>query len=112
MPLSSDTVFVIVEDDLMPPVTSTALIDADGDAIDRSAETVKLAVKSATGGGPGTDLTASWDGTKPLLNWTASNKRSLGVHYFRWLTDAAGTERWSFPTENPHTLIVVAKTGA
>ena len=113
MAQSSTTVFVIVEDDLLPNLTST-LRDADGAAVARTGKNVSLAVKPVSGGS-GSLITAAWadspTNTRPTLAWTSGNKLAVGVYYARWRTDPSGTARWSFPTEDPFTIIVTAKTG-
>lgn len=113
MAQSSTTVFVIVENDLLPSLTAT-LRDADGAAVERTGKNVSLAV-TPVGGGSGSLITAAWaDGptnTRPTLAWTSGNKLSLGTYYARWRTDPAGSAQWSFPTEDPFTIIVTAKTG-
>lgn len=106
MAQSSDTVFVIVEDDLKPDLIGTI-------SVPRPGKTVKLAMKPLTGAG--FDVVATWadDPTnlRPKLVHTSGNKLALGVYTFRFRTDPAGSEQWSFPTENPHTYVVTAKTG-
>ena len=113
MPQSSDTVFVIVEDDLKPAMTGT-LKDANGSLVPRAGKTVKVAVRPVAGGS-GSDITASWadspTNTRPTLAWTSGNKLAVGAYYGRWRTDPAGSEQWSFPTEDPFTIVVTAKTG-
>jgi hypothetical protein len=111
MAQSSSTVFVIVEDDLKPAITST-LRDANGTAVPRTGKTVHLRVKPV-GGGSSTLIAAAWaddpTNTRPTLTWTTGNKLALGVYYGRWLTDSTGSEQWSFPTEDPFTIVVTAK---
>ncbi len=106
MAQSSPTVFVIVEDDLKPDLIMTLPVARPGKA-------VKIAVKSLAG--VGTDITAAWEddptNRRPKLVWTAGTKLAVGVYTFRARTDPTGSERWSFPLEDPHTLIVTAKTG-
>jgi len=110
MARSSSTVFVIVEDDLKPPITAT-LRDANGVAVQRTAKTVHLRTWPVSGGAA-TVSAATWaddpTNTRPTLAWTSLNKRPVGVYYGRWVTDTAG-DPWSFPTEDPFTLIVTAK---
>ena len=103
--------FVIVENDLLPSLTAT-LQDANGNTVARTGKNVSLAVSTLAGAG--SLITASWtDGTntKPTLAWTTDNKLALGVYTARWRTDPAGSAQWSFPTEQPFTIIVTAKTG-
>jgi len=111
MAQSSTTVFVIVEDDYLPNITST-LTDSDGQVVPRAGKTVSLAVKPV-GGGAETVITASWadspTNTRPTLAWTSGNKLALGVYYGRWRTDPSGSARWSFPTEDFFTIVVTAK---
>lgn len=113
MSQSSSTVFVIVENDLKPTLTAT-LTDADGSARPRASKTVSLAV-SPVGVGASALITAAWadspTNTRPTLAWTAGNKLAVGVYYARWRTDPAGSDQWSFPTEDPFTIVVTAKTG-
>lgn len=113
MAQSSDTVFVIVEDDLKPDLIGT-LKDANGNTMARPGKAVKVAVRPVAGGS-GSDITADWDdspsNTRPKLVWTSGNKLTVGAYYGRFRTDPSGTERWSFPTEDPFTIIVTAKTG-
>ncbi len=114
MAQSSDTVFVIVEGDLKPDLSCTGLLDASSNRVARVGKNVSLAVSPVVGGA-GTLITAAWadspNNTQPSLTWTAGNKLALGVYYGRWRTDPAGSEQWSFPTENPFTIVVTAKTG-
>lgn len=111
MSQSSTTVFVIVEDDLLPNITST-LTDADGQVVPRAGKNVSLVVKPV-GGGAETVITAAWadspTNTRPTLAWTSGNKLALGVYYARWRTDPTGSARWSFPTEDFFTIVVTAK---
>lgn len=111
MAQSSTTVFVIVEDDLKPAITST-LQDASGSVVARAGKTVSLAVKSVTGGAE-IVRTAAWaddpTNTRPTLAWTSANKLSVGVYRARWRTDPGGTEQWSFPTEDYFTIVVTPK---
>lgn len=111
MAQSSDTVFVIVEDDLKPPITST-LRDANGSDVARPGKSVSLSVKPVTGGTE-TVITADWadapTNKRPTLAWTSGNKLTLGVWRGRWRTDPSGSERWSFPTEDWFTIVVTAK---
>lgn len=113
MAQSSTTVFVIVEDDLKPPLTAT-LRDANGLTVARVGKTVSLAV-TPIAGGSGSLITAGWAddpaNTRPTLAWTSGNKLPVGAYYARWRTDPGGSERWSFPTEDPFTIVVTAKTG-
>lgn len=111
MSQSSTTVFVIVEDDLLPNITST-LTDADGQVVARAGKTVALVTKPVAGGTE-TVTTATWaddpTNTRPTLAWTTGNKLPLGVYYGRWRTDPSGSARWSFPTEDKFTIVVTAK---
>jgi hypothetical protein len=113
MAQSSSTVFVIVEDDLLPNLSGT-LLDANLAVVPRAGKNVSLAVKPIVGG-TGTLITAAWadspTNTRPTLAWTTGNKLALGVYYARWRTDPAGSAQWSFPTEDPFTIVVTAKTG-
>ena len=113
MAQSSSTVFVIVEGDLKPDMTST-LKDANGGNVFRPGKTVKVAVRPVAGGA-GSDITADWadspTNNRPTLVWTSGNKLSVGAYYGRWRTDPSGSEQWSFPTEDPFTIVVTAKTG-
>lgn len=111
MAQSSDTVFVIVEDDMKPTLTST-LTDADGEVVPRAGATVSVAFQNITGGSE-IVRTAAWadspTNTRPTLAWTSANKLPVGAYRFRFRTDPAGTDQWSFPTEQMHTAVVVAK---
>ena len=113
MAQSSTTVFVIVEDDLKPALTAT-LKDANGATMARVGKSVSLAVKPVVGGA-GSLITAAWadnpTNTRPTLAWTSGNKLAVGAYYGRFRTDPAGSEQWSFPTEDPFTIVVTAKTG-
>ena len=113
MAQSSDTVFVIVEDDLKPDLIGT-LKDANGANVYRPGKSVKVAVRPVAGGA-GSDITADWadspSNTRPKLAWTSGNKLAVGAYYGRFRTDPSGTEQWSFPTEDPFTIVVTAKTG-
>ena len=113
MAQSSDTVFVIVEDDLKPDLIGT-LKDANGGNVYRPGKAVKVAVKPVAGGS-GSDITAAWEddptNNRPKLVWTSGNKLTVGAYYGRFRTDPSGSERWSFPTEDPFTIVVTAKTG-
>ena len=106
MPQSSPTVFVMVEDDLKPDLIGTLPVPRPG-------KTVKIAVKSLAG--VGSLITATWEDSptnlRPKLVWAAGTKLALGIYTFRFRTDDGGSEQWSFPLEDPHTLIVTAKTG-
>lgn len=111
MAQSSTTVFVIVEDDLKPACTGT-LVDANGATVGRPGKTVSLAVKNVTGGAE-IVRSAAWAddpaNTRPTLAWTSGNKLAVGVYRARWRTDPGGSEQWSFPTEDPFTVVVTAK---
>ena len=113
MAQSSETVFVIVENDLKPAMTST-LTDANGATVARAEKNVSVAV-TPVAGGSGSLITAAWadspTNTRPTLAWTSGNKLAVGAYYARWRTDPTGTEQWSFPTEDPFTIVVTAKTG-
>ena len=113
MAQSSETVFVIVENDLKPPMTST-LKDVNGATVPRAGKNVSVAV-TPVAGGSGSLITAAWadspTNTRPTLAWTSGNKLAVGAYYARWRTDPSGTEQWSFPTEDPFTIVVTAKTG-
>lgn len=112
MAQSSATVFVIVEGDFLPAITST-LTDANNVAVPRAGKTVHLASKPV-GGGAVTYAAATWKdtptNTRPTLAWTSSNDLPLGVYYGRWVTDKDGATRWSFPTEDWFTIVVTAST--
>lgn len=111
---SSTTVFVIVENDLLPALTGTLTEDDGTTPVPRAGKNVSLAV-TPVAGGSGSLITAAWaDGptnTRPTLAWTSGNKLSVGAYYCRWRTDPAGSAQFSFPTEDPFTVIVTAKTG-
>lgn len=111
MAQSSSTVFVIVEDDLLPNITST-LTDADGEVVARAGKTVSLVTKPVAGGSE-TVTSATWaddpTNTRPTLAWTTGNKLAVGSYYARWRTDPSGSARWSFPTEGFFTIVVTAK---
>ena len=111
MAQSSSTVFVIVEGDYLPSLTST-LTDSDGQVVPRTGLTVSLAVKPV-GGGAETLITAAWadapTNTRPTVAWTSVNKLPLGVYTARWRTDPSGSSTWSFPTETPFSIVVTAK---
>lgn len=111
MSQSSDTVFVIVEDDMRPALTGT-LTDANGNAVERPSATVSVAFQNITGGSE-IVRTAAWanspTNTRPTLAWASGNKLPVGAYRFRFRTDPAGSDQWSFPTEQMHTAIVVAK---
>lgn len=111
MAQSSTTVFVIVEDDYLPNITST-LTDADGEVVARAGKTVSLVTKPVAGGSE-TVKTATWadspTNTRPTLAWNSGNKLAVGVYYGRWRTDPAGSAQWSFPTEDRFTIVVTAK---
>lgn len=111
MAQSSSTVFVIVEDDLKPALTST-LRDANGATVARVGKTVSLAVKPLNSTTE-TLITAAWAddpaNTRPTLAWTSGNKLTVGVWRARWRTDPSGSERWSFPTEDYFTIVVTPK---
>ena len=113
MAQSSPTVFVIVENDLKPDLVGT-LIDANGQVVPRLSKTVQLAIRPVTGGA-GSDITADWadspSNTRPRVVWTSGNKLAVGAYYGRFRTDPSGSEQWSFPTEDPFTIVVTAKTG-
>ena len=113
MAQSSTTVFVIIENDLKPPLTAT-LRDANGATVSRAGKNVSLAV-TPVAGGSGSLITAAWaddpTNTRPTLAWTTGNKLAVGAYYARFRTDPAGSEQWSFPTEDPFTIVVTAKTG-
>lgn len=113
MAQSSTTVFVIVEHDLLPTITST-LTDANGQTVSRAGYNVTLVVKPV-GGGSSTRITASWadspTNTRPTLAWTAGNRLATGVYYGEWETDPNGTAEWTFPTEDPFTIVVRAGMG-
>ena len=113
MSQSSDTVFVIVEGDLKPDLIGT-LKDANGGNVYRPGKAVKVAVRPVAGGS-GSDITAEWaddpTNNRPKLAWTSGNKLAVGAYYGRFRTDPAGSEQWSFPTEDPFTIVVTAKTG-
>jgi hypothetical protein len=104
-------VFVIVQDDYLPNITST-LKDATGAVVPRASKSVSLAVKPI-GGGAETVITATWadspTNTRPTLAWTSGNKLAVGVYYARWRTDPGGSSQWSFPTEDFFTIVVTAK---
>lgn len=112
MAQSSTTVFVIVENDLKPAITST-LKDANLAVVARAGLSVSLAVKPLTG--VGSLISATWaddpTNTRPTLAWGTATKLAVGVYTARWRTDPAGTAQWSFPTEDPFSIIVTAKTG-
>lgn len=111
MAQSSSTVFVIVENDLLPSITST-LTSASGASVPRAGKNVSLAVKPVSGGAE-TVITAAWldspANTRPTLDWTSGNKLAVGVYYARWRTDPAGSAQWSFPTEDFFTIVVTPK---
>lgn len=111
MSQSSSTVFVIVEGDMKPDLIGT-LTDADGQVVPRAGKTVGVALQNITGGSE-TVRTAAWaddpTNTRPKLAHTSGNVMPVGVYRFRFRTDPAGTAQWSFPTEQMHTYIVVAK---
>lgn len=111
MAQSSTTVFVIVEDDMKPSLTGT-LQDANGSVRPRPGTTVKVAFQNITGGSE-ILRDAAWadspTNTRPTLAWTSGNKLPVGVYRFRFRTDPAGSDQWSFPTEQMHTAICVAK---
>lgn len=110
MAQSSETVFVIVENDLKPPLTGT-LKDANGTLVYRAGKAVSVAVKPIAGGAEQV-ITADWldspSNNRPTLEWTSGNKLALGVYLGRFRTDPSGSERWSFPTEDPFTIVVTA----
>lgn len=111
MAQSSTTVFVIVENDYLPNITST-LKDVNDNVVARSGKNVSLAVKPVSGGAE-TVITATWadspSNTRPTLAWTSGNKLSVGAYYGRWRTDPAGSAQWSFPTEDFFTIVVTPK---
>lgn len=111
MAQSSDTVFVIVEDDMKPDLTGT-LTDADGEVVPRPGKTVSVALQNITGGAE-VVRTMAWadspTNTRPTLVHTSGNKMPVGAYRFRFRTDPAGSDQWSFPTEQMHTYICVAK---
>lgn len=111
MAQSSDTVFVKVEADMKPTLTGT-LTDATGAVRPRAGKTVSVAFQNITGG---SELvrTAAWaddpTNTRPTLAWTSGNDLPVGVYRFRFRTDPGGTDQWSFPTENMHTAVIIAR---
>lgn len=108
---SSDTVHVKVEGDMRPPLTGT-LKDAEGTTVPRPGVTVSVAFQNILGGSE-IVRTAAWadspTNTRPTLAWTSGNDLPVGVYRFRFRTDPAGSDQWSFPTEQMHTAVIVAK---
>lgn len=108
---SSTTVFVKVAGDMKPTLTGT-LEDADGQVVPRAGKTAKVAFQNITGGSE-ILRTAAWadspTNTRPTLAWTSANDIPAGVYRFRFVTDDGGTDQWSFPTEQMHTAIIVAR---
>jgi hypothetical protein len=113
MAQSSSTVFVIVEHDVKPAITAT-LKDANGNTVSRASFNVTLVVRPVAGGAA-TRITASWadspTNTRPTVAWTSANRLSTGVYYGEWETDPNGTAEWTFPTEDPFTIVVRAGMG-
>lgn len=111
MAQSSTTVFVKVEADMKPTLTMT-LQDADGQVVPRAGKAVSIAFQNITGGAE-IVRTAAWadspTNTRPTLAWTSGNDLPVSVYRFRARTDPGGGDQWSFPTEQMHTAIVVAK---
>ena len=111
MAQSSDTVFVKVEGDMNPALTGT-LKDIAGALVPRAGKTVSVAFQNITGGSE-IVRTAAWvdspTNTRPRLAWTSGNDLPVGAYRFRFRTDPAGSDQWSFPTEQMHTCIIVAK---
>lgn len=108
---SSDTVFVKVEADMLPALTGT-LKDVNGTSVPRADKTVSIAFYNILGGAE-ILRTAAWADsptcTRPTLAWTGANDLPVGAYRFRFRTDPAGSAQWSFPTEQMHTAIIVAK---
>lgn len=111
MAQSSTTVFVKVAGDMKPTLTGT-LQDADGQVVPRAGKTVKIAFQNITGGAE-VLRTAAWaddpTNTRPTLAWTSANDLTAGVWRFRFVTDDGGADQWSFPTEQMHTAIIIAR---
>ena len=114
MALSSDTVMVMVEGDLLPDLTLT-LKDANGNTVSRAGFTAVIVCRPI-GGGTATRLTGAWldspTNTRVTHAWTTATRLAVGVWYVEVETDPNGaSDQWTFPTETPCQLVVRAGMG-
>ena len=113
MALSSSTVMVMVERDLLPVLTMT-LLDANGNSVSRTGYTAVMVVRPI-GGGSAVRLTCTYldspTNTRPSHEWTSLTRLATGVYYVECETDPNGTKEWTFPTETPNQLVVRAGMG-